>query len=191
MSATKVVTGKVRASYVFLDKMKVNNRKDGSTSETYSVTLLIPKTDSATIKAMKAAQEAAIIAKWGEAKRPKVLKSTVHDGDGVRPSDGEEFGPECKGHYVVTVTSRNKPGIVDQNVKPVLTPGFIVSGDYVRADLNCAGYEDSGSKGTSFYLNNIQLWEKGEPLGNVSRPEDAFTPIQGAGGNTDDDDVTF
>lgn len=191
MSATRVVTGKVRASYVFLDKMKVNKRSDGTQTETHSVTLLIPKPDKATLKGMKDAQEAAITAKWGD-KRPKVLKSTVHDGDGTRPSDGEEFGPECKGHYVVTVTSKNKPGIVDQNVKPVLTPNFIVSGDYVRADLNCAAYEDSGSKGTSFYLNNIQLWEKGEPLGNVSRPEDAFTPIQGAGAaEGDDEDVTF
>lgn len=188
--STKVTTGKVRASYVFLDKMKRNERKDGSVSETYSITLLIPKNDTDTLRKMKAAQEAAIVAKWGD-KRPKLLKSTVHDGDGVRPSDGEEFGAECKGHYVVTVSSKNKPGIVDQNVQAVLTPNFIVSGDYIRADLNCAAYEDSGSKGTSFYLNNVQLWEKGEPLGNISRPEDAFDKIPVGTDAASDEPVTF
>lgn len=177
--STKVVTGKVRASYVNLDQPRQQKNADGSPNgkPKYSVTLLIPKSDTTTLKALKAAQEAAITAKWGD-KRPKVLATTVHDGDGDRPSSGDAFGPECEGCYVVTVSSVNKPGIVDQKVKPFLEPGKVVSGDYIRADLNCYAYENSGKKGTSFGLNNVQLVSKGEPLGNVSRPEDAFGALE-------------
>lgn len=171
--STAVVTGTVRASYVNLDQPRAQN--EGQEPK-YSVTLLVPKSDSATVNALKAAQEAAIGKKWGD-KRPKVLSSTIHDGDGQRPN-GDDFGPEAKGHWVFTVSSKNRPGVVDQSVKSVITPGFIVSGDYVRADVNCYAYENAGKRGTSFGLNNVQLVRKGDPLGTQRSAASAFGAIE-------------
>ena len=35
----------------------------------------------------------------------------LYDGDGTRPS-GEPFGPECKGHWVITASGKQKPQCV-------------------------------------------------------------------------------
>lgn len=67
--STKVITGKVRFSYVNIFKSRAY--KDGQDAK-YSVCLLIPKEDKATIKKIKAAIEEAvqegIASKWGDRK---------------------------------------------------------------------------------------------------------------------------
>ena len=172
MSKTAVVTGKVRASYVNLDQPRA--QQEGQEPK-YSITLLVPKSDTATLSALKAAQETAISAKWGD-KRPKQLDSTIRDGDGHRPN-GEDFGDECKGHYVFTVSSKIRPGVVDQNLKPIIHQGGIVSGDFIHADINCYAYDRAGKRGTSFGLNNVQLVSKGEPLGTQRSAASAFSVV--------------
>ena len=169
-ASTKVVTGRCRLSYCNLFEPRA--QQEGGDLK-YSVTLLIPKSDTATLAKIKAAQEAAIAAKW-QAKRPAKLATTLHDGDGIREKTGEEFGPECKGHWVVTVSSKSKPGIVDADLNPILDKTAIVSGDYGRASINAYGYDVNGNRGISFGLNNIQFLETGEPLGGRTRAEDDF-----------------
>lgn len=161
--ATKVVTGKVRFSYAFLSKPKRETKADGSVVEKYTATILLPKSDKATYEALRAAEQEARQKKFPgkPAAFYSALASTIHDGDGVRPS-GDEFGPECKGHWVFTVSSKDRPGIVDENTDPLLEP--VNSGDYGRVSVNCYGYENSGKRGTSFGLNNVQLLERGESL---------------------------
>lgn len=184
----RVVTGVVRASYVNLDEPRETG--EGADAKLkYQVTLIIPKKDKVTLKAMKAAAEVAINAKWGD-KRPARVHSSLHDGDGER-ENGEPFGEECEGAMVITVSSDRKPGIVDANVTPVMKPGYVVSGDYIKADIRAYAYERKGKKGVSFGLSNVQFWEKGEPLGNVSRPEDAFEARGDVGDDDDDDDYEF
>lgn len=94
--STQITTGKVRFSYCNLFTPRA--AQEGA-KEKYSVTLLIPKSDKATIQKIKAAMEEAkqkyIAANSGK-KLPTNLKSTLHDGDGERPNGGE-FGEECKG----------------------------------------------------------------------------------------------
>ena len=90
--ATKVLTGEVRLSYANLTAPRA--AQDGGEPK-YSVTLLIPKTDTATKAdidaSMKAAYEDGVSKKWGGARpQPKVI---LHDGDGLRPS-GLPFGDE-------------------------------------------------------------------------------------------------
>ena len=108
--ATKVLTGEVRLSYANLTAPRA--AQDGGEPK-YSVTLLIPKTDTATKAdidaSMKAAYEDGVSKKWGGARpQPKVI---LHDGDGLRPS-GLPFGDECKGCWVLTASSKNKPQVV-------------------------------------------------------------------------------
>lgn len=173
MSATKVITGVVRGSYLNLFEPRSSN--DGGDPK-YGLTILIPKTDTATLKKIRDAQETAIISKWPN-KRPPKIDTTLHDGDGVRPASGEPFGEECKGHYVMTVSSKDRPGLVDSNVEPILDRGSVVSGDYFRVSMNAYAYDTAGKRGVSFGLNNVQFIRKGEPLTSKSRAEDDFDAI--------------
>lgn len=163
MSTTQLTTGKVRFSYCNL--FEPRSVDDGSDPK-YSVTLLIDKKDSFTINKIKTAIAAAK-QNWIEnndgKKLPADLKTTLHDGDGARPS-GDEFGPECKGCYVITVSSKNKPVIVDANKIPITDPAELYSGCYGRAIINFFVYNKAGNRGISAGLNGIMKLHDGEPL---------------------------
>lgn len=167
-SDTNIVTGIVRGSYVNIFQPKLNDQGEPR----YSMMLLIPKSDTATIERIKAAQAAAVKKKWPN-KPPAKINYTLHDGDGVKPESGEPYGPECKGCFVMNVSSKNQPGIVDAKRNPILDPKACVSGDYYRVDINAYGYEGKKS-GVTFGLNNVQFVRRGEPLGNTRSAEAAF-----------------
>lgn len=170
IATTKVVTGVIRGSY--LNVFEPRAQEEGKPPK-YSMTLLIPKTDTVTLNKIKAAQEAAIVAKFPN-KRPAKIDSTLHDGDGARPSTGESFGDECKGHMVMAVSSKFKPKILDRNGNEVIDPADAMSGDYFKVSINFYGYDQAGKRGVSAGLGNMLLWDKGDPLGGSSRAEDDF-----------------
>lgn len=101
--AQRCLTGEVRLSYVNLDKPR--QPQGGVGDAKYSATLLIPKTDTATIADFRAAiQAAAQIGAgtlWGGIIPPN-LDSIIHDGDGVRPS-GFQF-PQLRVRYIAKIT---------------------------------------------------------------------------------------
>lgn len=176
----KVLTGEVRLSYVNLVAPRAAQQ---GAEPRYSVTLLIPKTDVATKAAIDAAMEAAAkdaVAKtWGGV-RPPYLKPVIHDGDGVRPS-GVAFGPECKGHWVMTASTKTKPQVIDAYGNE-LTPTDIYSGMYARVTIRFFGYSNSGNKGVGCGLGNVMKIRDGEPLsGGASAASDFAGLIQNAG----------
>ena len=175
MSTTKVGTGKVRLSYAFLFEARAP-RENPEGEKKFSTSILIPKTDKETLAKIKEAQEAAITAKW-PGKRPAKIASTLHGGDGVKEKTGEPYGPECKGHYVMAVSSKLRPGVVDTNMNKIIDSSEISSGDYARVSINAYAYDVSGNRGVSFGLGNVQLLAKGEPLGGSTRAEDDFTAV--------------
>ena len=161
---TQVTTGKVRFSYCNLFTPRAV--QDGAKPK-YSVTLLIPKSDKFTIQKCKAAidaAKAAYLARNSGKKLPTNLKTTMHDGDSERPNGGD-FGPECKGCYVMTVSSNNPPVIVDANKTPITDPQEVYSGCYGRAIINFFVYDTNGNKGITAGLNGIMKLHDGEPLG--------------------------
>ena len=170
--ATKVLTGEVRLSYVNL--VTPRTPQQGGEPK-YSATLLIPKTDAATIAninaSIKAAYEDGVSRKWGGAHPQK--KELLHDGEGLRPS-GLPFGDECKGHYVLTASTKNKPQVVGiDNINCELAPNDIYSGMYARVTLNFFPYDTSGSKGVGCGLGNVLKIRDGEPLaGGASAASD-------------------
>ncbi len=88
--STKVITGKVRFSY--LNAFQPRAIAEGQDPK-YSVCLLIPKTDKQTVTAIRNAMEVARAeqrktAPEGKRSRPR-LKSPLHDGDGPMPNGGE------------------------------------------------------------------------------------------------------
>jgi hypothetical protein len=174
VTGTRVTTGVIRGSYVKIFKPELpKNPKPGDVPK-YSMTLLIPKSDAVTLAKIEKAQEAAVAIKW-PVKRPPKLETTLHDGDLPRPSNGEEFGPECRGHMVMTVSSKFKPKLIDRQSNEVLDPDAVGSGDYFKASINFYGYDSSGNRGVSAGLNNLLFWEKGESLGGTrTSAEDDF-----------------
>lgn len=163
---TKVLTGEVRLSYVNLVTPRVNNN-DPTATPKYSVTLLIPKTDTAVKANIDASIEAA--AKDAQAKiwggvRPPVLPIPIHDGDGVR-ENGTPYGPECKGCWVITASTKNKPQVVSQSdINTELLPQDIYSGMYARVSINFYAYNSAGKRGVGCGLRAVMKTRDGEPL---------------------------
>lgn len=179
VQGTKVVTGVVRLSYSHLFEPYAQNPNDDAK---YSTVILIPKSDKATLRKIAAAIEVAKEngkAKWG-GKIPSNVSLTLHDGD--EEADLER-NPEYEGHMYMTVQSKTKPGLVDQDVNPIMDSTELYSGAYARVSINAFPYLYNGKKGISFGLNHVQKVRDGEPLGGRSRAEDDFDALD----NEDDD----
>jgi len=162
--ALKVLTGECRLSYVHLSEPYSHNQGQ---EPKYSVTLLIPKTDAATKADIDQSMQAAIaegVVKVWNGQRPAMPKIPIYDGDGARPS-GEPFGPECKGHWVMTASSKNKPQVVHiSNIRNELAPHDIYSGMYGRVTIRFFAYSNSGNRGVGCGLGNVLKTREGEPL---------------------------
>jgi hypothetical protein len=167
---TKVVTGRVRLSFVNLFEPK---SIDGGKAK-YSCLLLIPKSDTKTLNdinnAIDAAKEAGKVSKFG-GKIPANVKITLRDGD--EEKDTEEF-PEYKGCYFMNASSEHRPSVVDKGVKKILDPSEVYSGCYARVSLNFYAYNTSGNKGISAGLGNVQKLADGDYLSGHSTPEEDF-----------------
>lgn len=176
---TKVITGpKTRWSYANVwDPKSINGG-----APKYSVSLIIPKSDTVTVKKIEAAIQAAY--EEGESKLKgngksvpslKVLKTPLRDGDLERPDD-ESYANS----YFINANSATAPGIVDADRQPILERSEVYSGVYGRASINFYAFNSNGNKGIACGLNNLQKIADGEPLGGKARAEDDFA--------TDDDD---
>lgn len=170
----RVVTGKVRFSYVNLFK----TRKDETTGrETYSVLILIPKTDTKTVSLINAAVESVKVdpksqTVWGS-KFLASFKLPLRDGDTERDT---ETSPEYKGHWFMNCNTTQKPEVVDADVQAIISEADVYSGCYGRVSVNFYAYKQNGGIGIAAGLNNAQKLADGEPLGNRSRAEDDFGP---------------
>jgi hypothetical protein len=177
---TKVLTGEVRLSYVNLTAPRAPQQ--GGEAK-YSVTLLIPKTDGATyqdiVNSIEAAAQDALGKLWNGI-RPPVLPMPIHDGDGVR-ENGTPYGPECKGNWVITASTKNRPQVVHQsNINTDLIPQDIYSGMYARVTVNFFGYLNNGKKGIGCGLGNVMKTREGEALAGGASAEVDFAGVGGA-----------
>ena len=181
---TKVLTGEVRISYEHLNKPYIHPSQMGQpgAKARYGVTLLIPKTDTATKadidSAIQAAYEAGVRDKW-KGLRPQLSSPLIWDGDGKRKS-GDDFGPECKGHWVLTANTPDdtrKPEVVDaSNINVPLAPQDIYSGMYARVTLNFFSFAGV-NKGVGCGLGNVMKTRDGEPLSGGASAASDFAGI--------------
>ena len=104
----------------------------------YSVSLIIPKSDTATINKIKAAIQAAY--EEGQSKLKgngksvpalSAIKTPHRDGDLERPDD-EAY----KNAYFINANSATAPGIVDADRQPILERSEVYSGVYGRDSIN-------------------------------------------------------
>ena len=173
INPTKVITGsKTRWSYANVwDPKSINGG-----APKYSVSLIIPKSDTKTVEKIQAAIQAAY--EEGQSKLKgngksvpalSVLKTPLRDGDAERPDD-EAY----KDSYFINANSATAPGIVDADRNPILERSEVYSGVYGRASINLYAFNSNGNKGIACGLNNLQKISDGEPLGGKSRAEDDF-----------------
>lgn len=174
--STVITTGEVRLSYVNVFEPSA----DPSGNLKYSAMLLIPKTDTKTIAAIETAiKEATVLGKDKkfQGKIPAKLTSPLQDGDGVRPTDGEPYGEECHGHYLINAKANPSypPKVVDRHLQEILDQSEVYSGCYARANISFYAYNTNGNKGIACGLNAIQKTRDGEPLGGTRvSVDDAF-----------------
>lgn len=178
--AQKVLTGEVRLSYCNLIQPRAPMNGQGDPK--YSVTLLIPKSDFATKADIDASIEAAArdaTAKMWNGVRPQ-FASVVWDGDGTR-KNGMPFGEECKGHWVLTASSKQKPHVVGQdNINVELAPQDIYSGMYARVTLRFYGFNQNGNRGVGCGLGNVMKTRDGEPLAGGASAASDFAGVGNA-----------
>jgi len=185
---TKVVTGKVRASYCNVMRAR---RNELNGKEEFSVVCLVPKDDTATVDALKAAAKAAIAGKWPTP--PKGIRNPLKDGDTETKQDGSPLGTEYKNCFYFTAktdATRNKPGVIDTAGRDLMDPDSVVSGDFIRVSVNAYAYDAAGNRGVAFGLNNVQLLSKGDPLGGgkTSAAQDfGAAPVAATAAAGDDD----
>ena len=169
---TKVVTGiNTRLSYANIWEPKsINGGK-----EKYSVSLIIPKSDTKTVTAIEKAIDAAIeegIDKFGGKKPNKAaLKLPLRDGD------LEKDDLNYKDAYFINANSITAPQIVDKQVQPILDQTEVYSGCYARVSISFYAFNTNGNRGGACGLGNIQKIRDGEPLGGHSSASDDFTAI--------------
>ena len=178
--AMKVLTGEARLSYV--NVVTPRAAQQGGEPK-YSVTLLIPKSDVATKAdidaSIQAAAQEAVSKVWGGV-RPPQIRVPIYDGDGVRPS-GVPFGEECRGHWVITASTKLKPQVVGMdNINVELAPSDIYSGMYGRATIRFFGCSNSGNKGVGCGLGNIMKTRDGEPLAGTASAASDFATVGNA-----------
>lgn len=169
----KVITGpETRWSYANVWEPKSIN---GGTPK-YSVSLIIPKSDTKTVEKIQAAIQAAYEEGQGKLKGNgktvpalSVLKTPLRDGDTERPDD-----PAYADSYFINANSASAPGIVDASCQPIIDRSEVYSGVYGRASINLYAFNSNGNKGIACGLNNLQKIKDGEPLGGKSRAEDDF-----------------
>lgn len=169
-SATKVI---VPCRFSYLHCWEPNSVNGGDPK--YSVSAIVPKSDTKTVEAIKAAIEQAkkdSVSKWG-GKVPSNLKTPLRDGDIDRPDD-EAY----KNSYFFNANSRQAPQIVDGRVQPILEQSEVYSGCYGRASVTFYGYNSNGNRGIAAGLGNIQKLKDGEPLGGRSRASDDFETVE-------------
>ena len=180
VNPTKVITGPdTRWSYCNAWEAKAIN---GGTPK-FSVSLIIPKSDTATIAKVKAAiqaayEEGASKLKGNGKSVPQLsaIKTPLRDGDLERPDEAYANA------YFINANSATAPGIVDADRQPIIDHSEVYSGVYGRASINFYAFNSNGNRGIACGLNNLQKIRDGEPLGGKSRAEDDFN---------DDEDSDF
>lgn len=170
---TRVITGpNTRWSYANVWEPKSINGGDPK----YSISLLIPKSDTVTVDKIKAGIQAAYQEGQGKLKGNgrsvpalETIKLPLRDGDRERPDDEAYAG--C---WFINATAKIAPGIVDANRQTILEHSEVYSGVYGRASVNFYAFNVNGNKGIACGLNNLQKIRDGEPLGGRRSAEDEF-----------------
>ena len=171
--ATKVITG-VNTRWSYANVWEPKAMEGGKPK--FSVSLIIPKSDTVTVGKIKAAIDEAY--RDGQSKLKgngksvpalSSLRTPLRDGDIDRPDDAAYANS-----YFVNANSATAPGIVDAAKNQIIDKSEVYSGCYGRASISFYAYNANGNKGIACGLNNLQKIKDGEPLGGKASAESDF-----------------
>lgn len=178
----KIVTPQFRVSYPHVFKpAKMPGDKN---APKYSITMLFSKDDD--ITSLQAAIKAAKIEKFGDkSKWPKKIKSPVTDGDGDADSNFDKNGKRREGYencWIIKATSSEdqKPGVVDEDVEPILEASKFYPGCHAVAYVFAYVWEfpkDSGKYGVGFILDHVQKVKDDKSFAGKKSADEVFTPV--------------
>ncbi len=177
---TQVLTPKFRVSFPAVFEPKLPPGKTDPKDAKYSITMLfkVEGTDAVDITPLKNAVRDVMVAKFGEDKTkwPKGFKLPFRSGEEEAKKDADGYG---KGIIFCSASAKRefKPGLVDQNKKPITSPSEFYGGCYARATLSVYWYDKGVNKGIAFGLRNIQKWHDGEPFSGRTKPENDFDAL--------------
>ena len=190
---TEFRTGLVRLSYPKIHKpeQKKDQNGNGITDAAgnpemqYSLALIIPKSEKATVDMLKKCLTNAAKAGFGAKVPPNAFKG-LRDGDtdpsAMVDATDESKGrkPELEGCYWINCTSKIKPRVVGLEKDDFtgklqeLDETQIKAGDWVRVQLRCYHFDKGVNKGIAFGFAGVQLLEEGEPLASGGFDESLF-----------------
>ena len=175
--ATKVITG-VNTRWSYANVWEAKAMEGGKPK--FSVSLIIPKSDTVTVGKIKTAIEEAY--REGQSKLKgnaksvpalSTLRTPLRDGDLERPDD-----PAYANAYFVNANSATAPGVVDANRNEIMDKSEVYSGCYGRASINFYVFNANGNRGIACGLNNLQKLRDGEPLGGRASAESDFATVE-------------
>lgn len=159
---TNLTFGPVRLSYAYLFTKNELSKK-------YQCELIIPKSDTATIKAINTCIENAkkdgIQRVWG-GKLPAVVNTPLKDGDAYIKD--EKRGDEYKDSFFVTPKSNEQPAAYYKDLRPITDQEDLYAGAYVYVNVNFGNYSNAGNCGVTLFLNSVVKAKDGEKLGGES-----------------------
>lgn len=171
-----VIKGAVLSYPVLFTPKLPKNARPGQNPR-YSCTLLIPI--DLDITEVQQATYAMMKEKWGErldellqAPPPGNLKWPFRKDN--KKLDGTKRFDETRFKCFIPAWSETAPGLVDRYAGPdgkamrILSPNTnkFYAGCYVNASVNPFVFDQSGNRGASMGLQNLQMWADGERLDN-------------------------
>lgn len=139
----------------------------------YSVSILIPKTDTKTLAAIQRAIEEAKAE--GAVKfqgKTNGLRMPLRDGDVERPDDDA-----YKGMYFMNAKSKTQPGIVGPNKLPIIDQTEFYSGCWGYAAVSFYAYNSNGSKGIAVGLQHLMKTRDDESFQGGMSIDEAFADV--------------
>lgn len=180
ISDTSARLGEVRFSFAYVFNPRKN--KEGE-EDKYSVCVMIPKSDTATLNLLKdiiaAAEQKGKTSKWG-GKLPAKRSNPLRDGD------EEEKGEEFEDMMFFNCSSTKAPGIRvldDGKLVEALDEDDFYSGCWGAVTVNAFPFDSNGNKGVGLGLNNLLKTRDDERLAGGSTAEEDFGDL----GDLDDE----
>lgn len=160
-----------RGSFVYLAKPRTQDRDDGTESEKYQMTLVLPKGKKSTKEfignleklLLKTAKE-----KHGDVPKNKLKHWPIKDGDN---HDNEQFA----GHWLIQASSNFKPSVIDTNGDELTTEDELYSGAWYKAKISAWAWANKKSgKGVSVNLESAIKMKDDKRFGGGSDAKDDF-----------------
>lgn len=169
--ANKLRTSEVRLSYPALLAPKAMQQGQ---EPKYSCSLLIPKTDTALVQAIRdciefAKQEGKAL--FGGTIPAKFKNETLRDGD-EELALGTKSGEEYKGVYFLNASSRRKPLVLNRRKEDITDSEEIYGGCYGIAQLTFFAYNSNGNKGVACAIDAFVKTREGEAFGGAVSKKD-------------------